>query len=74
MINSCKLLNKSFEELKVVINGCGAAGYSVADLFLYAGVKNIIVCDTAGILYEGRNENMNQYKEELSKRTNKEKM
>ncbi|MEZ0535812.1 NADP-dependent malic enzyme [Caldicellulosiruptoraceae bacterium PP1] len=70
LINSLKIVNKDISEVKVVINGAGAAGIAVTKLLLSFGVKNIILCDKIGAIYEGRKEDMNLYKIEMSKITN----
>jgi len=56
----------------VVVNGAGAAAIAVLKFLMSAGVKNAILCDSKGIIYEGRKENMNPIKEEMEKVTNKE--
>ncbi len=71
LINAAKLVNKKLEELKVVINGAGAAGFSIAKLLLEFGVEEIIVLDSKGAIYEGRQENMNPYKDKLAVITNR---
>lgn len=72
LINALKLAGKSFEEVKVVLSGSGAAGVAITKILISYGVKNIILTDKAGIIYAGRKENMNPVKEELSKITNLE--
>ncbi|ADL42752.1 malic protein NAD-binding [Caldicellulosiruptor obsidiansis OB47] len=72
LINSLKIVGKKISEVKIVINGAGAAGIATAKLLLKYGAKNIIVCDKCGTIYEGREEDMNKYKEEIAKITNKE--
>jgi malate dehydrogenase (oxaloacetate-decarboxylating) len=52
-------MNKKPEEVKLIVNGGGAAGLSITDLLLEIGVKNIIIADTKGAIYKGRKENMN---------------
>ncbi|MGF7058446.1 NAD(P)-dependent malic enzyme [Brassicibacter mesophilus] len=69
LINSCKLINKKLESLKVVINGSGAAGIAVCKLLYNVGIKDIIVCDRQGAIYKGR-ENLNWIKEEIAEITN----
>ncbi len=69
LFNAVKLVDKSFEDLEVVITGAGAAGVSCAKMLLYSGVRNIIVTDRNGAIYMGRKE-MNTAKEELAKLTN----
>lgn len=69
LINALKLTNKKLSDIKVVVNGAGAAGTSITRLLLSSGVKNIIVCDKKGSLYRGM-EFMDDAKEELSFITN----
>ena len=70
IINSLKLANKKISDVKIVMNGAGAAGLSVCDLLLTYGAKNIIVCDTTGAIYAGRPKNMNSFKAALASKTN----
>lgn len=70
LINALKLVKKDFKDIKIVINGSGAAGIAIAKLLLVMGVKNIILCDTKGALYlDGPNCN-NIYKAEIARVTN----
>ncbi len=69
LINALKVVEKKIEDIKVVVNGAGAAGTAIAKLLLSSGVKNLIACDKAGILYRG-NENVDEAKRELAKVTN----
>ncbi|AFK85514.1 MULTISPECIES: NAD(P)-dependent malic enzyme [Thermoanaerobacterium] len=69
IINALKVVNKKIEDIKVVVNGAGAAGTAIAKLLLTSGVKNLIVCDKSGILYRGI-ENVDDTKKELAKITN----
>lgn len=71
VINALKLVEKSFEEAKFVVNGPGAAGTAIIKMLMNLGAKNIIVCDENGILFEGK-EGLKDHKIELSKITNKE--
>ena len=73
LTNALKLVGKKKEEVKVVVNGAGAAAISITRLLLTAGVKNVILCDRKGAIYEGRAEGMNPVKEEMAKVTNLEK-
>lgn len=73
MLNAAKLVGKKPEELKVVLNGAGAAGISIANLLLDLGFTNMVVCDIFGTLYEGGPANTDAQRE-LAKRTNKEKL
>lgn len=72
LINSLKIVGKKMEDIRVVINGAGAAGMAIAKILLDLDVKDILMCDRSGIIYAGRYEGMNPYKEEIAKRTNKE--
>jgi malate dehydrogenase (oxaloacetate-decarboxylating) len=71
LINSLKLVEKEFKDLKVVINGAGAAGISLANIIMNRGAKNVILVDSKGAIYEGRN-NLNQIKAEIARRSNPE--
>lgn len=73
LINAIKVVNKNIKDLKIVISGAGAAGTACCKILLETGVKNIIVCDTAGSIYEGRIINMNPVKQWISENTNSEK-
>lgn len=73
LLNAVKVVNKKFENLKVVVLGAGAAGVTCAKILLYAGVRNIIVLDRKGAIYPGRAD-LNSAKEELAKLTNPEKL
>ncbi|MBU4075590.1 MAG: NAD-dependent malic enzyme [Euryarchaeota archaeon] len=70
LINALKVVGKKFNEIKVVISGAGAASTATTKLLLDEGVGDVIVCDTAGIIYRGR-EGMNPYKKEISELTNR---
>ena len=70
LMNAAKVVNKSFDSLKVVINGAGAASIAICRLLLSSGVKDITLCDRTGIIYEGREKGMNPIKEEMAKVTN----
>lgn len=69
IINALKIVDKKMEDLKIVINGAGAAGSAIAELLMADRAKNIILCDRTGALYVGR-DNMNSSKEELAAKTN----
>lgn len=66
LLNALKLVEKKMEELKVVINGSGAAGIAIFRLLHSLGVKNIILCDRQGAIYQGREQGMNPIKEEIA--------
>ena len=72
LMNALKVVKKKKEDVRVVVNGAGAAAISITRLLLTAGFKNITLCDRKGMIYEGRREGMNLVKEEISKVTNRE--
>ena len=72
LINALKIVGKRLNEISVAIAGAGSAGFGITEILLKAGVKNIIVTDSKGIIYRGRKEGMNKYKEELARTTNPE--
>lgn len=71
LLNALKIAKKKPEDIKLVINGGGAAGLAITELLLEGGVKSIVICDTKGAIYEGRPENMNEEKNKLAKITNR---
>jgi len=64
LINALELVAKKIADVRIVINGAGAAGIACADFYIALGATrdNIIMCDTRGVIYEGRREGMNEYK------------
>ncbi len=72
-INALKLLGKKPEDLKVAVNGCGAAAISVSKLIMALGVKDISLCDSRGVVYDGR-ENMKESTAAIAKITNPNKI
>ncbi len=74
LINALKVVSKEIDKIKVVVNGAGASAIAVLKFLMSAGVKNAILCDSKGIIYEGRKENMNPVKEEMAKISNKDKI
>jgi malate dehydrogenase (oxaloacetate-decarboxylating) len=72
LINALKLADKKIEEIRVAVNGAGAAGVAIVKLLLHMGVKDVILCDTNGIIYEGRPVGMNRFKDEMARMTNRE--
>ena len=70
LLNALKIVNKKIDEIKVVVSGAGAAAISITKLLMSAGVKNTILCDRKGAIYNGRTENMNWIKEEMAQTTN----
>ena len=73
IINALKLVKKDFKDIKVVVNGSGAAGIAVTKLLMSMGLKTAIICDRKGAIYEGR-ENLGGEKTLMAKVTNKEKV
>lgn len=71
LLNALKIVGKSLDEIKVVINGAGAAGIAITTMLITLGVDNIIVCDREGIIHQGRQKGMNVIKERIAQRTNK---
>jgi len=73
LINACRVTGRVIKELRVVINGAGAAGIAIARLLITQGVKNIILLDSKGIIYSGRR-NLNIYKKAIAQKINREKL
>lgn len=71
--NALRLIDKPIGEVRIIINGAGAAGAAISNLLTLAGARHIIVCDRTGAIYQGRPDNMNSVKEELAASTNSEK-
>jgi malate dehydrogenase (oxaloacetate-decarboxylating) len=72
LVNALKLVGKKMTEIKVVANGAGAAGIAIIKLLYSYGVRDIIMCDTKGAIYEGRPQGMNTVKAEVAKFTNRD--
>ncbi len=72
LLNALEVAGKDIGKIRVVFNGAGAAGIATAEHYVNLGVKreNIILCDTKGIVYKGRKEGMNRYKERFAIETN----
>lgn len=70
LLNALRVVGKKIENVSTVISGAGAAGISIAQMLIGAGAKDIVVCDTSGIIYKGRAANMNTAKEALAQITN----
>ena len=70
LINALKIVGKRMSDIKVVVNGVGAAGVACTKIIMAAGVKNVIGCDQAGAIYRGRLEHMNSVKEWYAEKTN----
>ncbi len=71
MVNALELTGKKIEDAKIVVNGAGAAGIACANLAITMGIdkNNVILCDTKGVIYKGRTNGMNLYKERLAAET-----
>ncbi|WP_042354810.1 NAD(P)-dependent malic enzyme [Bacillus rubiinfantis] len=72
LVNALKLTGKKMTEIKVVASGAGAAGIAIIKLLHSYGVRDIIMCDTKGAIYEGRPQGMNVVKSEVAKFTNRD--
>lgn len=70
LVNALKLTGRTFEESSFVINGAGAAGVAIVHLLRQFGATDIILCDTKGVIYEGRSEGMNKVKRSIAAVTN----
>lgn len=70
ILNALKLTGKKLETIRVVTNGAGAAGIAITRLLLKMGLKDVILCDRAGAIYQGRS-HMNPIKDELASVTNR---
>ena len=73
LINALKLVDKSFNDIKVVLSGAGAAGIAITRLLESFGVRKMIMCDSRGAIYDGRPYGMNEVKEMVAKFTNLDK-
>ncbi len=71
LINALELQQKKISDVKIVFSGAGAAAMACAKLFFEVGVKkeNLIMCDSVGVIYKGRTEGMNPYKEDFAVKT-----
>ena len=72
LTNALKVVDKKISEIKIAVNGAGAAAIAITKLLISAGVKNITLCDKAGTIYKGRENNMNWIKNEIAELTNPE--
>ncbi|MEL0539068.1 NAD(P)-dependent malic enzyme [Staphylococcus debuckii] len=73
LINALRVTDKSLSDIKVVLNGAGAAGIAIVKLLYSYGVRNMIMCDSKGAIYEGRSYGMNPTKDFVAEWTNKDK-
>ncbi|WP_227396642.1 NAD(P)-dependent malic enzyme [Jeotgalibacillus aurantiacus] len=74
LVNALKITGRDFSSIKVVMNGAGAAGIAIIKLLYSYGVRDIIMCDSKGAIYEGRPYGMNEVKHNVAKITNREKL
>jgi malate dehydrogenase (oxaloacetate-decarboxylating) len=70
ILNAVKAVNKPLDTVRIAVNGAGASALSVSRLLLKAGVKDIVICDTKGVIYKGRTVGMNLFKEKIADLTN----
>ena len=70
LINALRLVGKKFEDIKVVVNGAGAAGMAITYLIQKMGARDVLLCDSTGAIYEGRGKGMNPYKDQIAAVTN----
>jgi len=74
LINVSRLLKKDMKKFRVVLVGAGAAGTATALMLSSHGIEDMVVCDRAGAIYEGRKRNMKPHKETIAKRTNRKRI
>ncbi len=64
--NALDIVGKKLEDVKIIMNGAGAAGVACLEILKSMGAKNIVLCDKQGVIYKGRNEDMNEWKEKYA--------
>ena len=71
LLNALRIAGKNIEKVKVVFNGAGAAGIACATFYISLGVRkeNVILCDSVGVIYDGRTKGMNPYKARFAVKT-----
>lgn len=74
LINALKLVGKTFKDIKIVANGAGAAGIAIIKLLYSLGVRDIIMCDSKGAIFEGRSYGMNRVKDQIAQTTNQDRL
>jgi malate dehydrogenase (oxaloacetate-decarboxylating) len=74
LVNALKLVGKSMSNIRVVANGAGAAGIAIIKLLYSYGVRDVIMCDTKGAIFENRSHGMNNVKSEVAKYTNRDQL
>ena len=70
LMNALKLVKKELNQIKIVVNGAGAAATAITKLLVSAGANDITLCDRSGAIYNGRTEHMNPAKQEIAEMTN----
>lgn len=70
LTNALKVVNKTLKDIKITVNGAGAAAIAITNLLLSAGAKDVTLCDRNGVIYPGREKGMNWIKEEMAEITN----
>jgi malate dehydrogenase (oxaloacetate-decarboxylating) len=70
LINALAVTSKRIEDVRIVVNGVGAAGVATAKMLIAAGARDVVSCDRTGVVYKGRTENMNPTKARLAEVTN----
>lgn len=74
LINVARATGRPLASLRVVVNGAGASGIACSKLLLDMGVRDLILCDTSGAIYAGRQENMNRFKKEIAQLSNPQRL
>ncbi|SGS17873.1 NAD(P)-dependent malic enzyme [Staphylococcus aureus] len=74
LVNALRVVNKDIAKIKVVLNGAGAAGIAIVKLLYAYGVRNMVMCDSRGAIFEGRSYGMNPTKDVVARWTNKDKI
>ncbi|WP_027389417.1 NADP-dependent malic enzyme [Chrysiogenes arsenatis] len=71
LVNAVEIIGKDISQMKAVFNGAGAAGMACAQLFVDLGIRkeNLIMCDSKGVIFKGRTQSMNEYKERFANDT-----
>lgn len=71
LLNALEIQKKDIDKVRVVLNGAGASGIAIANFYVNLGIKkeNLILCDSKGVIYKGREQGMNPYKEKFAQDT-----
>lgn len=72
LFSALKTTGRKIGELSCAISGAGAAGTAITELLQHAGIGDVVLCDSAGVIWRGREQNMNPAKQQLAERTNRE--